>query len=136
MATPKKLIIEWTNPAGSGQNDLVTAQLKTDILRAGTDTLIVPPGKVWVVTDAVVGSATVGGRVQIMVNDEPVATTDDVLRYDPSNPSRPTDLVGLFFTGGNTLKANVFVNANGGANPVTESLILYIEEYDEAGFPF
>ena len=127
---PKKLIIEWVNPSGSSNNQLVTANLKTDILRGGTPTILVPPGKVWVIVDQVNGNATIGGKIELLIDDEPVALSDDATRYDPANSDRTRDLVGIRIYGGHTIKANVYVNANTGADPVTESMILYIEEYD------
>lgn len=135
MAQSKKLIIEWKNPTGSSQNQLVTGSLKTDILRPGVDALMVPPGKVWVITDVVKGNnVTIGGYVELLVNDEPVGTTDDVTRYDPANPSRPAEMVGVAFFGGSTIKANVYVNPNTGTTDATEQLIFYIEELDESEF--
>ena len=130
----KKLIIEWTNPAGSSQNQLVSGKLKTDILRPGVDALMVPPGKVWVITDMVKGNATVGGYIELLVNDEPLGITDDVTRYNPGDPSRPSEFVGTAIMGGSTIKANVYVNANTGANNVTESFNFYIEEMTEEEF--
>ena len=132
----KKLIIRWTNPNGSQQNALVVATLSTDILRGGSETLVVPPGKRWIIVDVVRGeNVTVGGRVELLVDDEPIAITDDVRRYDPANPSRPRDLAGFYVRGQHTIKANVYVNANNTGADVTEELILYIEEEDDY-FPF
>lgn len=130
VASVKQLIIEWVNPAGSGQNQLATASLKTDVLRGGVPALMVPPDKVWVVVDMVKGGGTtVGGRVEILVNDEPIGVTRDVVQYDPANPSRPDELVGTYFMGGSTLKANVYVNPNTGSTDIVETLELTIEEY-------
>ena len=119
--------VVWTNPAGSADGDVVVAQIKTDPKRPGVPAVTVPKGYVYVVKDIFKKNVSIGGRIEIIVNDmEVVYRSPDVLTFDPANPSRPMPPDIILYEG-DTVKINVYVNANGGTNAVTESLTFVVE---------
>ena len=118
--------VTWTNPTGSSTGDIVTASIKTDPKRPAVPSLTVPKGYVYIIRDIFKKSVTIGGVLELIVNDnEVVYRSPDVATMDPANPSRPVPPDIILYEG-DTLKINVYVNANTGANAATESVTFVV----------
>ena len=130
LATAAK--IEWTNPAGSAQDQRVDATIKPFPDKPAKSELLTSK---WVgIYDLYKSTVTIGGKLKFVAHGvETLFITDDIKDMDPANPERP-EIPIIILPPNTSLTIEVYVNANTGTTDATESAtakIVFGDSYDE-----